>query len=151
MKDRNFDHGREMFGAASCFACHRFDNQGGSVGPDLTSLSGRFSSRDLLESVLEPSKQISNQYGSVQIITTDGKVISGRIINLAGDSFRVQTDMLNPGKLTEVDRRKIEEMVESKVSMMPKGLLNTLNREEVLDLMAYLLSRGDRNHAMFGN
>jgi hypothetical protein len=57
--------------------------------------------------------------------------------------------MLKPGKLTSVDRKQIEEMVESKVSMMPKGLLNTLNREEVLDLMAYLLSRGDRNHAMF--
>lgn len=149
LQNRDFEHGRQMFGAASCFACHRFDNQGGAVGPDLTSLSGRFSARDILESVLEPSKQISDQYGSVQIVTSEGKVITGRIINLAGDSFRVQTDMLKPGKLTSVDRKQIEEMVESKVSMMPKGLLNTLNREEVLDLMAYLLSRGDRNHAMF--
>ncbi|MEZ6125056.1 MAG: family 16 glycoside hydrolase [Planctomycetaceae bacterium] len=146
---RSFEHGRQMFGAASCFACHRFDHQGGSVGPDLTILSGRFSPRDILESVLEPSKQISDQYGSVQIVTTDGKVINGRIINLAGDSFRVQTDMLKPGELTGVDRKQIEEIVESKISMMPKGLLNTLNQEEVLDLMAYLLSRGDRKHAMF--
>lgn len=149
LKDRDFDHGRQMFGAAACFACHRFDNLGGSVGPDLTVLSGRFSPRDILESVLEPSKQISDQYGSVQIVTTDGKVISGRIVNLAGDSFRVQTDMLKPGTLTNVDRRKIDEIVESKVSMMPRGLLNTLDKNEVLDLMAYLLSRGDRNHPMF--
>ncbi|MEQ9407971.1 MAG: DUF1080 domain-containing protein [Fuerstiella sp.] len=146
---RNFEHGRQMFGAASCFACHRFDNQGGAVGPDLTALSGRFSPRDILESVLEPSKQISDQYGSVQIVTLDGKVVIGRIINLAGDSFRVQTDMLKPGALTSVDRKQIEEIVESRVSMMPKGLLNTLNQEEVLDLMAYLLSRGDRHHPMF--
>lgn len=151
LKERNFEHGRQMFGAASCFACHRFDNQGGSVGPDLTILSGRFSPRDILESVMEPSKQISDQYGSVQIVTTDGKVINGRIINLAGDDFRVQTDMMKPGNLTNVNRRKIEEMVESKVSMMPAGLLNTLNKEEVLDLMAYLLSRGDRNNGMFKN
>lgn len=149
LQNRDFDHGRQMFGAAACFACHRFDSLGGSVGPDLTVLSGRFSPRDILESVLEPSKQISDQYGSVQIVTTDGKVISGRIVNLAGDSFRVQTDMLKPGTLTNVDRNKIEEIVESKVSMMPKGLLNTLDKNEVLDLMAYLLSRGDRNHPMF--
>ena len=149
LTNRDFEHGRQMFGAASCFACHRFDNQGGSVGPDLTSLSGRFSSRDILESVMEPSKQISDQYGSVQIITVDGKVVNGRIVNLAGDAFRVQTDMLRPGQLTSVDRKQIEEIVESKVSMMPAGLLNTLEKDEILDLMAYLLSRGDRNHAMF--
>ncbi|MEO1981559.1 MAG: hypothetical protein ABGZ24_13665 [Fuerstiella sp.] len=40
-------------------------------------------------------------------------------------------------------------MVVSKVSMMPRGLLNTLQQDELLDLMAYLLSRGDRNHPMF--
>jgi putative heme-binding domain-containing protein len=146
---RDFDRGRQMFGAATCFACHRFDNQGGSVGPDLTILSGRFSRRDVLESVMEPSKQISDQYGSVRVLTTDGKVVVGRIINLAGDSFQVQTDMMKPGALTGVDRKLIEEMVESKVSMMPKGLLNSLQQDEILDLMAYLLSRGDRGHAMF--
>ena len=149
LKNRDFEHGRQMFGAASCFACHRFDNQGGSVGPDLTILSGRFSPRDILESVMEPSKQISDQYGSVQIVTTDGKIINGRIVNLAGDSFRVQTDMMKPGNLTGVDRKQIEEMFESKVSMMPAGLLNTLEQDEILDLMAYLLSRGDRSNAMF--
>ncbi|MEZ6129330.1 MAG: family 16 glycoside hydrolase [Planctomycetaceae bacterium] len=146
---RDFDKGRQMFGAAACFACHRFDSLGGSVGPDLTILSGRFSARDILESVLEPSKQISDQYGSVQIVTSDGKTISGRIVNLNGDSLMIQTDMLKPGTLTSVDRREIDEMFESKLSMMPKGLLNTLQQDEVLDLMAYLLSRGDRNHAMF--
>lgn len=92
---------------------------------------------------------ISDQYGSVQVLTTDGKVVVGRIINLAGDSFQVQTDMMKPGALTGVDRKLIEEMVESKVSMMPKGLLNSLQQDEILDLMAYLLSRGDRGHAMF--
>jgi len=149
LQKRDFDAGRKLFGEAACFACHRFDNQGGSVGPDLTVLSGRFSSRDILESILEPSRQISDQYGSLNIVQLDGKVIHGRIINLAGDSFRVQTDMLNPGSLVGVDRKQIEEMIPSKVSMMPAGLLDVLQVEEILDLMAYLLSRGDRRNAMF--
>ncbi len=149
LKNRNFDNGRKLFGATACFACHRFDNQGGAVGPDLTQLSGRFSARDILESVVEPSKQISDQYEAVQIVTMDGKVITGRIINLAGDSYRIQTNMLDPGTLEGVDRKQIDVMMPSKTSMMPTGLLNTLNEEEVLDLMAYLLSRGDRSNAMF--
>jgi putative heme-binding domain-containing protein len=149
LNQRDFDNGRKLFGAAACFACHRFDNQGGAVGPDLTQLSGRFSARDILESVVEPSKQISDQYGAVQIVTLDGKVVTGRIINLAGDSYRVQTNMLDPGTLVGVDRKQIDVMMPSKTSMMPKGLLNTLGEEDVLDLMAYLLSRGDRSNAMF--
>ncbi|MFT5323344.1 MAG: putative heme-binding domain-containing protein [Planctomycetaceae bacterium] len=149
LKNRDFDNGRRLFGAAACFACHRFDNQGGAVGPDLTILSGRFSARDILESVVEPSKQISDQYGAVQIVTMDGKVVTGRIINLAGDSYRIQTNMLDPGALVGVDRKQIDVMMPSKTSMMPNGLLNTLNEDEVKDLMAYLLSRGDRSNAMF--
>ena len=146
---RDFARGRKMFGAANCFACHRFDSQGGAVGPDLTILSGRFSPRDILESIVEPSKQISDQYGSVQIITLDGKVVVGRIVNLAGDSYRVQTNMLDPGALVAVDRKQVDEMLPSRVSMMPAGLLDTLQMDEILDLLAYLLSRGNPDHAMF--
>ena len=146
---RDYRRGRKMFAAANCFACHRFDNQGGSVGPDLTILSGRFSPRDILESIVDPNKQISDQYGSVQILTTDGKIVAGRIVNLAGDTVRVQTNMLAPSSLPAVDRKLIEEIVPSKVSMMPAGLLNTLTKTEILDLMAYLLSRGDPQHKMF--
>ena len=149
LKNRNFDKGRDLFAAAKCFACHRFDNQGGAVGPDLTSLSGRFSPRDILESIVEPNKQISDQYAAVQIVTIDGKVVVGRIVNLAGDSVRVNTNMYNPDEQVGVDRKQIDEMFPSKTSMMPSGLLDVLKEEELLDLMAYLLSRGNRSHQMF--
>jgi putative heme-binding domain-containing protein len=146
---RDFDRGRRLFGEANCFACHRFDNEGGSQGPDLTGVSGRFSVRDLLESMVEPSKVISDQYAAVQISTTDGRVIVGRIVNLSGDSVSINTNMLDPNALTNVDRRKIESMEPSRVSMMPNGLLDVLKEDEINDLVAFLLSRGDRNHKMF--
>src|SRR5262249_39887884 len=103
LSKRDFDRGRSLFGAASCFACHRFDNEGGASGPDLTGAAGRFSVRDLLESIIEPSKEISDQYAAVVITTTDGKVVTGRIANLHGDSISVMTNMLEPNKLTNVD------------------------------------------------
>src|SRR5262249_46250034 len=63
---RAFDRGRKLFASAKCFACHRYDNEGGSNGPDLTSVAGRFSVRDLLESVVDPSKEVSDQYAAVE-------------------------------------------------------------------------------------
>jgi putative heme-binding domain-containing protein len=146
---RDFNRGRSLFGAASCFACHRFANEGGASGPDLTAVSGRFSIRDLLESIIEPSKEISDQYAAVVITTDDGRVITGRIVNLHGDSLHVMTNMLDPNTLTSVDQKKVESKEISKISMMPEGLLDTFQEDEILDLVAYLLSRGDRNHKMF--
>lgn len=149
LSNRDFAQGKQMFGVANCFSCHRFDEQGGAIGPDLTGLSGRMSTRDLLESIIEPSKAISDQYAAVNIVTVDGKIVSGRIANLSGDSYKVITNMLDPAAMTDVKVDDIEDMALSEVSMMPTGLLNTLTEEEVLDLMAYLLSRGDTNHEMF--
>lgn len=146
---RNFDRGRKLFAAANCFACHRFDNEGGAHGPDLTGLAGRFSARDLLESVIDPSKVISDQYAGVIIETRDGRAIAGRIVNLNDDNLMIMPNMLDPNGIETVRRNNIETMLPSTKSLMPDGLLDTFEDDEVLDLMAYLLSRGDRQHAMF--
>jgi putative heme-binding domain-containing protein len=115
----------------------------------LTGLAGRFTTRDLLESIVAPSKVISDQYAALIFSTSDGKVVTGRIMNLHNDVMTINTNMLDPSAQVNIDRRKIEEQKPSPVSMMPEGLLNSLNREEVLDLIAYLLSRGDRENSMF--
>ncbi len=146
---RDFDRGRKLFGAVNCFACHRYDNEGGSAGPDLSGVAGRFSVRDLLESILDPSKEVSDQYAAVEIELLDGRKVVGRIVNLHGDNLSVNTNMLDPNGLVNVNRNNVESIKPSKVSMMPAGLLDTLKEDEVLDLMAYLLSRGDRNGPMF--
>ncbi|HEY1191232.1 MAG TPA: c-type cytochrome [Gemmata sp.] len=146
---RDYDRGRKLFAVGKCFGCHRFDNEGGSNAPDLTGVAGRFSPRDLLESILDPSKEISDQYAAVEIRTTDERVITGRIVNLNNDNVMVNTNMLEPGATTSVNRNLIESMKPSKVSMMPAGLVDTFKEDEVLDLMAYILSRGDRTSGMF--
>ncbi|HEY1603884.1 MAG TPA: c-type cytochrome [Pirellulales bacterium] len=149
LKERDFDRGRSLFAATRCFACHRFSEEGGGLGPDLSSVAGRFSARDLLESIVLPSKVISDQYEAVTIATSDGRVVTGRIVNLNGDDLMLSPDMFDPNHMTRVKRSEIEEITRSPVSLMPEGLLNTLKDDEVLDLMAYLLSRGERQNAMF--
>jgi putative heme-binding domain-containing protein len=147
--NRDFENGRNMFGAATCFACHRFGKEGGSVGPDLTSVRGKFSPRDLLESIIEPSKEISDQYGSSIFTMADGSQVVGRIANLNGDNLQVSTNMMDPHAFTTVNVTKLVKTEESKVSMMPPGLLNMLKDDDILDLLAYLLSGGNAKDPMF--
>jgi putative heme-binding domain-containing protein len=132
--------GAQLFAVAQCNKCHQFRGMGGILGPNLTAVSGRFSPQDLLESILNPNKEISDQYAGTQLVTTDGRVITGKIVNLAGEGLMVMTNMFEPDNLTTVNRNELEESKPSPVSLMPAGLLDTLTREEILDLMAYLRS-----------
>jgi putative heme-binding domain-containing protein len=149
LRKRDFQRGREMFAATSCFKCHRFAGEGGIIGPDLTGVGKRFTNEYLIETLIEPSKTISDQYQASVFVTSDGRTITGKVANLSGDNLMVIENMLDPGKLTNVNVRTIEEQHPSPISMMPVGLLNTLNRDEVLDLLAYLRSGGDPQHEVF--
>ncbi|MCC7476591.1 MAG: c-type cytochrome [Pirellulales bacterium] len=149
LKGRDFKHGKAMFAAANCYACHHFAGDGGAVGPDLTGLAGRFSPRDILESVMEPSKVVSDQYQAVVITTSGGQVVTGRITNFNKEGIMVNTNMQDPNAIVTIDRPEIESMEPSPTSMMPAGLLNTLSEAELLDLMAFLLSHGDEKNSMF--
>ena len=135
---RDLDRGKRLFSEALCFKCHRFRGEGGVSGPDLTALAGRFNDRSMLESLIEPSKVISDQYQATQFQLASGKVLTGRVVNLNGDRLMVMSNMLNPGSLTNVRRGEVDSMAPSRLSMMPEGLLNTLSEEEILDLLAYL-------------
>lgn len=146
---RDFKNGRNVFGQASCFACHRFGQEGGGIGPDLTSAAGKFSPHDFLEQIVEPNKEISDQYGSMTFKMKDDSVIVGRIANLKGDDYRIITNLFAPGEMTIIDIKKIASVEPSKISMMPPGLLNILSDEDILDLTAYVLSAGDPKHHMF--
>jgi putative heme-binding domain-containing protein len=108
LHDRNYERGRNLFGEAKCFVCHRFASDGGGLGPDLTQVAGRFGVRDLLESIIEPSKVISDQYQAIVATTSDGKQYIGRIINLHGDTININTDMLDPDKIAPVNRNLID-------------------------------------------
>src|SRR5262245_41583160 len=146
---RNYEQGRRLYGAVACAACHRFNQEGGLVGPDLSGVSGRFSVRDLLESTVDPNKVISDQYAAITILKKNGEIVTGRVANLSGSSLQIVQDMFAPGTMTGVRREDIDTMQPSQVSMMPGGLLNTLTEGEIQDLMAYLVSRGDPSHSAF--
>ena len=148
-REPDFERGKSLFGAAQCFKCHRMGLQGGILGPDLTSAGGKFNAHDMLVSIVEPSKVISDQYGATQFLTEDGEVVTGRVINMHGKNLSVLTNMLDPSSLTNVERDNIAETSAAKVSMMPTGLLDTLTANEIADLVAYLRSGGNPESAIY--
>ncbi|MCB9941339.1 MAG: c-type cytochrome [Planctomycetaceae bacterium] len=151
LSGRDFERGKRMFAAARCVICHRFDGSGGATGPDLTNVAGRFSFKDLSEAIVDPSKVVSDQYRASVVVTTSGQVYTGRVAGEQNGTLTVLTDPEDINKVVEVPAEEVDEVTPSRVSLMPKDLLKTLNQDEVLDLFAYLLSRGNPADAMFAD
>lgn len=147
-KGRNFARGKQVFYEAQCSACHRYGDQGGAIGPDLTAVATRFKRQDILESSTEPSKVLSEQYMNTSIETTDGKVYIGRITEDTPEKVVLRPNPLEPTTVT-IAKSEIETREHSKISPMPVGLLNTFTKEDILDLLAYLESFGDSKHPNF--
>ena len=145
---RNFQRGRDAFVVVQCFSCHRFGDEGGSVGPDITAVANRFNRHDLIENILDPNKVISDQYQNTILATKDGDDLVGRLLEETDEKIVIQTNPLTGDKV-EVAKKDIQNRSVSKVSPMPEGLLNVLDREEILDLLAYLESGGNKRGPAF--
>jgi putative heme-binding domain-containing protein len=145
---RNFEKGKQAFNDAQCIACHRFGSDGGAVGPELTAASSKYTRRDILESIIDPSKVVSEQYQNVAITLKNGDDVTGRVIEEDNRRIVVITD---PLKQTQRELRKseIQERRPSKLSPMPEGLVSVLTKEEILDLLAYIESGGKPTAAAF--
>ena len=149
---RSFENGKKMYSAAACVLCHQLGGDGRVFGPDLTSVASRFSRRDILESIVAPSKIVSEKYRNVTIETTDGESHTGQIV-LQGDyrksGLKLVTNPFDPDQIQEIPKIKIASQTQSLVSAMPAGLLNTLTQEDILDLLAYVESGGNEEHPTF--
>ncbi|MEO5713833.1 MAG: c-type cytochrome [Luteolibacter sp.] len=141
LEGRNKENGKKMFQASLCAACHRYGNEGGAIGPDLTNVGGRFKVHDIAEAILDPSKVISNQYAFDLISRKDGSDISGKIIEEKDERWIVATNPFDRSQTIEIERNDIKGMKPSPVSPMPPALINRLNPDELKDLLAYLLGK----------
>ena len=138
---RSFANGKAAFNDAQCLLCHRFGNEGGSIGPELTAVSSKYARRDILESIIEPSKVVSDQFQNISIVKKDGESQTGRLLDENDQKVVIQPNPLSPDRV-EIAKSDIEQRMASKVSSMPEGLLNQFTKEEILDLLAYIESAG---------
>ena len=98
-----------------------------------------------------PSKEINEQFVPTMVSLKNGQTLSGVVVNLNGDRVTLNTDLYNPNQRTSVQRKDVLSMGPSTVSPMPPGLLNMMKKDEIMDLLAYILSGGDAEHSFFSN
>ncbi len=149
---RSVERGKALFAAATCVKCHKMAGQGGTVGPDLAEVKKKVAEKKhtfetVLRELIEPSKTIDPKFKTFVIETKQGEVVSGVVISQTEKSVKVQAGA--DAQPREVALSDIEEKTESKISLMPEGLLVTLSKEEILDLLAYVLAAGDAHGTAF--
>jgi putative heme-binding domain-containing protein len=145
---RDFERGRALFRESTCFTCHRMRGEGGGTGPDLTGAGSRFTLRDLLEAVLEPSAVVSDLYAETEVLTTEDELIVGRSVSRRDGLVRLLK--LPPDeRVVEIPDAEVAELRPHPFSRMPDGLVDGLQREELLDLLAFLRAGGDARASSF--
>jgi len=149
LKERNYQNGETMYSAGRCVACHRFQGSGGYSGPDLGSVGKRYSIRDILISICEPSHSISEQYQASKVSLKNGESIYGRIIYKNDLEIAVATNPYNFSEINKTAINQVKKTEPSQLSMMPPGTIYGMNKDELMDLMAYLISGGNRKHQVF--
>jgi putative heme-binding domain-containing protein len=151
LKNRDFEQGKMMFDATRCSSCHMMRGEGGSIGPDLTQLGTRFTVKDMLESIIEPNKVVSDQYAATVFTMKDGSSVHGRLINQDDNKYYVSQNPFAPDVIREIPRNDVLDTKYSYISVMYPGLINRLNEEELKDLMAYLMAGGNEDHEIYKN
>jgi putative membrane-bound dehydrogenase-like protein len=130
--DGQLERGKLLFQKHSCSGCH---NARAAVGPDLTGVAKRFSRDDLFTALLFPNRDVSPRYHTTLVETASGKILSGLVIyeSAEGLTLRDSTNQTIRVEAAEIDARR-----DLPTSLMPDGLLETLQPQELADLYAYL-------------
>jgi putative heme-binding domain-containing protein len=126
-----------------CLKCHAIGGAGGQVGPDLSSIGATAQVDYLVESLLQPSKAIKENYHAILVTTTRGRQYTGIKVRQTPTALVLRNDQ---DQEVTIPLRSVESQTPSKVSLMPDGLTDTLTRTELVDLVAFLsaLGKGER-------
>lgn len=147
---RNFARGQQQFTALACAQCHQLGKEGVAFGPSLSDVVKKYKgdAKAVLAEILEPSKTIEDKYRNVTLELGDENSLSGLILAEDATSVTIQTGPA-ANQIQKVAKSAIKSRKASALSLMPAALLNSLDKEQVLDLLAYLLAEGKADHAAF--
>jgi putative heme-binding domain-containing protein len=148
---RAFANGKQLFTVANCVACHKLNGVGQEIGPDLTKIEPKDRTPlAVLKKILEPSSRIKEKYESYVVETNEGKIYTGMIVEQNAETIKIlENPLLKAAPVVLKLADLAEKPKRSPVSIMPKGQLDQLTREEILDLVAYVVSGGNPQHAFF--
>ena len=145
----NFENGENFFKTSLCVSCHSVNSVGGNSGPELTQVGTRFSISDMAKAIIDPSETVSDRYRNTSYQLKNGSVIIGRLVEDTEKDLLISTNAFSPDITTKIRKDQIVKEEESAHSAMPPGLINRLNEKELSDLMAFLVSGGDKNNKIY--
>lgn len=148
---RNWNQGRELFKKAACGGCHAFGSEfeGTGLAPDLTSVGSKYTRDFILQSIVEPSATVNGQYFHTTFTLKNGDVVTGTVIDVVDKKILVAPVMLSPTVTVELAQADVKSEEPSPISPMPAGLLDQFTKEQIVELMAFLDSGGDRNAPVY--
>ena len=144
-----FSDGERAFKAGMCIMCHRMRGEGGATGPDLTQAHTKFNTYEMIYAIFSPNDEITDQYAHTLFHTSDGNKIAGRVLSEEGDSISLAPNPFNETYTVKLAKSSITKRELSPISPMPSGLLNRLNKNEIMALNLYLTAGGDKNHEIY--
>lgn len=147
--DGTIEDGKRAFAAATCILCHRMGGEGGAAGPDLTQAHSKFNTYDLMFAIYSPNDEISDQYANTLFHLKNGNKVAGRIKSETDAEVILMPNPFNETYTTTITTDEIVKRELSPISPMPAGLLNRLNKEEIVDLFAYLNAGGNENDKIY--
>jgi putative heme-binding domain-containing protein len=147
---RSFSNARNLFTVANCVACHKMNGAGNEFGPDLTKIDPKQGApTEILRDLIEPSFRINEKYQSWSFETNAGKTITGLVLEETAETIKLIENPLAKTQPVILKKSDVAERKKLPTSIMPKGLLDRLTREEILDLVAYVAAKGDARHKLF--
>ncbi len=145
---RDFNRGVGLYQGATCSQCHLVDTVGGQIGPALTSVVSKFSVKDLMLHTIEPSKEVSEQYALSIVTKKDGTKVIGRVLEKTDQVVKVQPNVLDQTTV-DVPMDQVASVELSPGSAMPSGLVNGMSADELADLVAFIMSKGNPKDPLF--
>ena len=147
----DWNQGRELFKKGACGACHAFgsESEGTGLAPDLTPVGSRYTRDFILQSILEPSATLNGQFFHTTFTLKNGDVITGSVIDIVDKKILVAPVMMSPQVTVEIAEADVKSEAPSPVSPMPAGLVNEFTSDQIVELMAFLDSGGDRNAPVY--
>ena len=124
-------------------------NAGNAFGPELALLDAKMTPLEVTRHILEPSLRIDEKYRSTTIVTADGRSITGLVFEESPTEVAIVENPVAKAEPLRIKKSDIDERTTSPVSIMPKGLLDKLTRDEVLDLIAYVAAHGQESSCLF--
>lgn len=141
----NAKNGREIFyGKGECSNCHMVSGTGGFLGPDLTDYGSSKSPSDILKSIVSSDRSTQSGYRSVAITTQQGDRISGVLRNEDNFSLQVQTE---DGTFRFFEKSELQKIEYVPHSAMPSDYATRLNRNELNDLVNFLVGSGNSSNS----